>query len=135
MLTDEQKSKAVELKTEVATAAGRAAVVELKKEVQRGGATARELAAVVGVHESTLCRWEREVRAAARPKRREREGSSQGRSSFRMVRVAARDPRAAPGVPVSTPTAGGLRVAHAPSGLVVDGLDVASLAELMRRLS
>jgi hypothetical protein len=29
----------------------------------------------------------------------------------------------------------GLRVAHAPSGLVVDGLDVETLAVLLRRMS
>ena len=34
---------------------------------------------------------------------------------------------------VSTPR--GLRVAHAPSGLVVDGLDVETLAALLRRMS
>jgi len=134
MLTDEQRAKAEELKTEVATVAGRAAVVELKKEVQRGGATARELAAVLGVHESTLCRWEREARARGGEKRRGREVSSGGVSSFRAVMVRAPDTRPAPRAPVSMP-GGGLRVAHAPSGLVVEGLDVESLAELLRRMS
>ncbi len=135
MLTDEQKSKAVELKAEVATAAGRAAVVELKREVQRGGATARELAEVLGVHESTLCRWEREARARGGQKRRGREASSGEVSSFRAVTLRGPDIRSAPRAPAPMPVVGGLRVAHAPSGLVIDGLDVESLAELLRRMS
>jgi hypothetical protein len=36
---------------------------------------------------------------------------------------------------VSSPASRGLRVAHAPSGIVVDGLDVETLAALLRRLS
>jgi hypothetical protein len=135
MLTDEQRSKAEELRGEVATAAGRAAVVELKKEVQRGGGTARELAGVLGVHETTLCRWEREVRARGGQKRRGREASSGGAASFRAVTLRAPDTRFAPGAPGLMPVVGGLRVAHAPSGLVIDGLDVESLAELLRRMS
>ncbi len=71
MMTDEQKSRVVELKVAIAATAGtlsgapgevRGAVVELKRDVHRGGTTARELAKELGVHESTLCRWEREVR-------------------------------------------------------------------------
>lgn len=135
MLTDKQRSKAVELKGEVATAAGRAAVVELKKEVQRGGATARELAAALGVHETTLCRWEREARARGGQKGRHREAPSGGASSFRAVTLRAPDTRVGLGAPAPMPVVGGLRVAHAPSGLVVDGLDIESLAELLRRLS
>jgi hypothetical protein len=38
-------------------------------------------------------------------------------------------------VPASTTSARGLRVAHAPSGLVVDGLDVEALAVLLKRMS
>ena len=38
-------------------------------------------------------------------------------------------------VPSVKLAARGLRVAHAPSGLVVDGLDVETLATLLRRMS
>lgn len=131
MLTDEQRARAEELRTEVATRAGRAAVVELKTQVQHSGGTARELAKVLGVHESTLCRWERALRAAGGRTRRRDGGASQEESKFRMVRVTAETVPAA-GAP---PTSGGLRVAHAPSGLVIDGLDVDSLAVLLRRMS
>ncbi len=129
MLTDEQKSRAMALRTEVTTVEGRAAMVELKKEVQRGGATARELATVVGVHESTLCRWERQMKGARGRKPPTGEASSQSESRFRMVRVAPTPARAV------RPTGGSLRVAHAPSGLVIDGLDLEMLAALLRRMS
>lgn len=36
---------------------------------------------------------------------------------------------------VTKPAGRSLRVAHAPSGLVIDGLDVQTLAELLRRMS
>ncbi len=145
-MTDEQRAKVLELKATIAKTAGmpcgapilvREAVMELKGEVQRHGTTARELAAGLGVHESTLCRWERDVRARAAQKGGVRSGRSTSTttaSSFRMVSV----------VPVSAPpaelaasrlTGGPLRVAHAPSGLVIDGLDVESLAALLRRMS
>ena len=144
MMTDEQKSKALELKEEIAKTAGmlcgapvevREAVVELKRQLQRDGTTARELAAVLGVHESTLCRWERDVRALRPQKRHARSASYGAASSFRMVTVTGRDARPAELAPASKPAAGSLRVAHAPSGLVVDGLDVESLAALLRRMS
>src|SRR5580704_18121148 len=69
MMTDEQKSKVAELKSVIAagtTAEGaprevRVAAVSLKGELRRTGTTARALAGALGVHESTLCRWEREV--------------------------------------------------------------------------
>lgn len=131
MLTDEQKSRAMALRTEVTTVEGRAAMVELKKEVQRGGATARELATVVGVHESTLCRWERQMKGARGRKPPTGEASSQSESRFRMVRVAPTPARAVR----PRPMGGSLRVAHAPSGLVIDGLDLEMLAALLRRMS
>lgn len=135
MLTEEQKSKAVELKAEVATVVGRAAVVELKGDVRRGGGTARELARVLGVHESTLCRWEREVRAARGQKRRRQEGSSQDDSKFRLVKIAAPERPSAPCAPAMGPAGARLRVAHAPSGLVIEGLDVEALVKLLQRMS
>jgi transposase-like protein len=133
MLTDEQKSRAMALRTEVTTVEGRAAMVELKKEVQRGGATARELATVVGVHESTLCRWERQMKGARGRKPPTGEASSRSESRFRMVRVAPTPAPARTARP--RPTGGGLRVAHAPSGLVIDGLDLETLTALLRRMS
>lgn len=134
MLTEEQKAKAVELKAEMATKAGRAAVVELKKEVRRGGATARELATVLGLHESTLCRWEREVRASGGAKRRKRQ-SGQGESMFRVVQVAAPERRSVQSACAPGPSGGSLRAAHTPSGLVIDGLDVETLVVLLQRVS
>jgi hypothetical protein len=157
MMTDEQKSKVAELKSAIALATTgdgaprevRVAVVSLKGELRRTGTTARELARALGVHESTLCRWEREVgggivvargevgvrgkrRVCAAPKSRERT------APFRMVEVtAATATPTPPRLAVSSVklAARGLRVAHAPSGLVVDGLDVETLAALLRRMS
>ena len=66
-MTGEQKSKVAELKAEIAATAGagtplkvRTAAVALKQELRRDGITARALARAVGVHESTLCGWERQ---------------------------------------------------------------------------
>lgn len=146
-MTDEQKSKVAELKTAieatVTTREGapkevRAATVALKRELQRAGMAARVLAAALGVHESTLCRWERETSAAGEAAPRSRR-ARQRAASFRMVRVKAPTAMAQGAVtsaaapaPSSAPV---LRVAHAPSGLVVDGLDVETLAALLRRMS
>ena len=160
MMTDEQKSKVAELKSAIAaatTADGaprevRVAAVSLKREVRRTGTTARELSAELGVHESTLCRWEREVggdvevgvwgrtrgrakavgEAGEQRKQRGRGGprGKDGSPRFRMVEVTP-----APAVTSVTSVTRGLRVAHAPSGLVVDGLDVETLAVLLRRMS
>jgi|HubBroStandDraft_6_1064221.scaffolds.fasta_scaffold49932_3 hypothetical protein len=158
MMTDEQKSKVAELKSVIAagtTAEGaprevRVAAVSLKGELRRTGTTARALAGALGVHESTLCRWEREVgggrvvaargEVGGRGKRRGRAApKSRVRAArFRMVEVTtatvtpATPTTAAPSV---TLAGRGLRVAHAPSGLVVDGLDVETLAALLRRVS
>jgi hypothetical protein len=152
MMTDEQKSKVAELKSVIAAATtaegapreARVAAVAVKRDLRRTGTTARELAGELGVHESTLCRWEREVGGGsvvvARGKRRGRAvPKGQGRGArFRMVEVTtatvtpATPTTAAPSV---TLAARGLRVAHAPSGLVVDGLDVETLAALLRRMS
>jgi hypothetical protein len=143
MMTDEQKTKVAELKAAIAasvpTAGGapravRAAVLALKKELRRSGTTARVLAAALGVHETTLCRWERAPEARRATKAPAKSGRGGG---FRMVQLTG--PERTPGrgtvetAVVSTPR--GLRVAHAPSGLVVDGLDVETLAALLRRMS
>ncbi len=139
MMTDEQQSKVAELKAAIAastpTAGGapqrvRTAVLTLKKELRGAGTTARELAAALGIHETTLCRWERDGvmrRGATGSSAKKERGRGAG---FRMVRVAS--PAWSSG---SAAPSGSLRVAHAPSGLVVDGLDVESLALLLRRMS
>jgi hypothetical protein len=156
MMTDEQKSRVAELKSAIAaatTADGaprqvRVAAVSLKGELRRTGTTARELAGALGVHESTLCRWEREVgggvtargEVGGRGERRGRGAPKRRRHAarFRMVEVTTAT------APTTTPREAlasvglaprGLRVAHAPSGLVVDGLDVETLAALLRRMS
>ena len=146
MMTGEQKSKVAALKAEIAAAAGagtplevRTAVVALKQELRREGVTARALASAVGVHESTLCGWERQRGTSrnpvvARPARKRGAG-------FRVVEIAeaAATSMSAPSsslaVRASIPTAHGLRVVHAPSGLVVDGLDVEMLAALLKRMT
>jgi hypothetical protein len=153
MMTDEQKSKAAELKSVIGTATTgdgaprevRVAAVSLKRELRQMGTTARELAGLLGVHESTLCRWERDVGGdlvvATRGKRRDRSTPKRRdrATRFRMVEMAT-----ATMTPAAPTTAGmssmelgarGLRVAHAPSGLVVDGLDIETLAALLRRMS
>jgi hypothetical protein len=152
MMTDEQKSKVAELRSAIAAATradgvpreARVAAVSLKRELRRTGTTARELAGVLGVHESTLCRWEREVGsgtvAAADAKRRARVASKRGARAprFRRVEVtptAAMSTSSRSAVTSVQPAGRCLRVAHAPSGLVVDGLDVETLAALLRRMS
>jgi hypothetical protein len=162
-MTDEQKSKVAELKSAIAAATTvdgaprevRVGAVSLKRELRGTGTPARELAAELGVHESTLCRWEREVggdvevaargrargraeaggEAGERRKRRWHGGPRRkdGSPRFRMVEVTAAPATTA--VTSVTSVARGLRVAHAPSGLVVDGLDVETLAVLLRRMS
>ena len=155
MMTDEQKSKVAELKATVAataTAAGgapakvREAILALKKELRRDGTTARELASALGLHETTLCRWERDEQVGSGTTGRRRASSPRTPSprtpsprapSFRRVQITA--PETTPARPASAsltvPAVPGLRVAHAPSGLVIDGLDVETLAALLRRMS
>lgn len=145
MMTDEQRSKVAELKAAIAastpTTGGappevRRAVLALKREMRREGTTARVLAAGLGVHETTLCRWEQDGGPSRGPGERakRRRGHS---TSFREVHVAAPAATSVPIVSTAAPTpmARSLRVAHGPSGLVIDGLDVATLAELLRRMS
>jgi hypothetical protein len=148
MMTGEQTSRVVELKAQIAATATkpsgapeevRAAVVVLKKELRRAGTTARELASALGLHETTLCRWEREIRRTERKPTRTKgpRGKVARASEFRVVQLAAPETtstRSASAQASATPSRG-LRVAHAPSGLVVDGLDVETLAALLRRMS
>jgi len=139
MMTDEQRSRTAELKAALESTAGgaprevRAVVVKLKHELRHDGTTARELATALGVHESTLCRWERDEGASlgAGPGKK---GHGRG-AGFRVVQVTAPMLPSARVAAVPVPTSRDLRVAHAPSGLVIDGLDVETLAVLLRRLS
>lgn len=129
MMTEQQRAKAAVLRSAVVAAAGTAtgtplaardAAIALARDVAASGGTAQELAATIGVHPSTLSGWKRDaaVRHAAT-------------SRFREVRVES----AAPVVRSVAPAPRALRVAHAPSGLVIDGLDVETLAALLRSLA
>jgi hypothetical protein len=146
MMTGEQKSKVAVLKAEIAATAGagtpltvRTAVVALKQELRREGVTARDLAKAIGVHESTLCGWERQIGTRREPavaRRARKRGAG-----FRVVQIADATatskgaPSSSLSVRASTPSTYGLRVVHAPSGLVVDGLDVELLAALLTRMT
>ncbi len=149
MMTDEQKSKVAALKSAIAASAPasggappevRVAALVLKEELRRVGTTARELAKALGIHETTLCRWQQEddwVRGpvvAAKPAKR---GSAGGIAGFRVVHFRASDARSVRvgSMAVTAQPPRRLRVAHGPSGLVIDGLDVESLAALLRRMS
>ena len=138
-MTDDQESRAAELKaliasttSEGAPAKVRAVALELKRELRRAGITARALAAAIGVHETTLCRWEKDrVMTRDQPAAKRAPCGSAG---FRVVQMAVSPATssltAAPGR--ATPVLG-LRVAHAPSGLVIDGLDLETLSAGRRR--
>lgn len=144
-MTNDQKSKVAELKALIAATATtsegapakvRATALELKRELRGAGITARALAAAIGVHETTLCRWEkdpvmpRDRPAAKKPHR--------GSAGFRVVQMAVSPSMTAsswPATQAGATAARGLRVAHAPSGLVIDGLDIEALAALLRRMS
>lgn len=80
--------------------------------VQRAeGISSRVTAATLGVHETTLFRWAREARTRD--------------VAFREVVVAERvDGRGGP-----------LRAVHAASGLVIEGLDIETLAALLARFA
>ena len=147
MMTDEQRSRVAKLKAAIAASdrktggapqAVRGAVLVLRQELRAVGTPARALAVMLGVHETTLCRWgrESETEPLTRPATPTSSGAHgprgrRGDAGFRVVQVSAQARSAA----LVSPTAGGLRVAHAPSGIVVDGLDVETLAALLRRLS
>jgi DNA-binding transcriptional regulator YiaG len=144
MMTDEQMQKVAELKAAIAASDPRSGgaprevrleVLSLKKELRRAGTTARTLAAALGVHATTLCRWEHDRGVpgpSAAPQSR-----VHGSASFRVVQVASpeRKPAGPASVAEMAPASRSLRVAHAPSGLVIDGLDVETLAALLRRMS
>jgi len=145
MMTDEQRSKVAALKAEIAASTSRtggaprevrSAVLALKRELRREGTTARVLAAALGIHETTLCRWEHD-RGARHGLEVKALGGRGHSARFREVQVAVPDAPTAKLVAgtVTTPMVRSLRVAHAPSGLVIEGLDVATLAELLGRMA
>lgn len=145
-MTDEQKSKVAALKALIAATATtsegapakvRATALELKRELRQAGITARALAAAIGVHETTLCRWQKDpAMTRDRPAAKKTHRRSAG---FRVVQMVAPPSMSAPSsstaAQVGATPARGLRVAHAPSGLVIDGLDLETLAALLRRMS
>jgi hypothetical protein len=142
MMTEGQKSKVAELRSAIAASAPttgaprevRAAALVLKEELRQTGITARVLAKALGIHETTLCRWQQDGHSGREPAVPTKRGRG---ASFRVVHVTA--PGATPArvasVAVTAPSSRGLRVAHAPSGLVIDGLDVETLAALLQRMS
>jgi hypothetical protein len=145
MMTDDQRSRAAELKAAIAAsgpATGgappwvRAAALALKEELRQTGTTARVLAQALGVHETTLCRWQHDGGSDGGPMVSAKGDQARG-AGFRMVHVAAPDAKLGRVISAAAtaPMVRGLRVAHAPSGLVVDGLDVETLAALLRRMS
>jgi hypothetical protein len=141
MMTDDQKSKVAELKAAIAASARatggapqevRAAALVLRDELRQVGTTARVLARALGIHETTLCRWQHAAVPARRPSVSAKRARGGG-AGFRMVEVA--DATLARATSPSVRTTRSLRVAHAPSGLVIAGLDVETLAALLRRMS
>ena len=147
MMTDEQQSKVEELRAAIATTAAtasgapqevRTATLALKRELNGAGMTARMLATALGIHETTLSRWGREdarrdgPTASSRPASLARKERGAG-AGFRMVRLGTPAQSAVSSRSVASVVR--LRVAHAPSGLVIDGLDVETLAALLRRMS
>lgn len=144
MITEATRSKIAELRAMIAatasTATGtargtRSAAVELKRRAGDEGMTAPALARALGVHVRTLYRWEWEVRGEGRGgrKRSLRQSAPEGFRAVQVVGSLALSSEG-PSAPVKVAHAS-LRVAHAGSGLIIEGLDVESLATLMRRLS
>jgi hypothetical protein len=143
MMTDDQKSKVAQLRAAIAASAPatggapqevRAAALALKEELRQQGTTARVLATALGVHEATLSRWQHDSASGRGPTASAKRSRKRG-AGFRMVQVADTSPPRVASAPVPAPGARSLRVAHAPSGLVIDGLDVETLAALLRRMS
>ena len=143
MMTDDQKSQVAGLKAAIAASSQgtggapqevRAAVLALKEELRHGGITARVLTEALGIHKTTLSRWQHDGGSSRGPAVSGKPSRERG-AGFRMVQVADTKSARAASASVSAPTPRSLRVAHAPSGLVIDGLDVETLAALLRRMS
>jgi hypothetical protein len=146
MMTDEQKLKVAALKSAIAASAPttggaprevRVAVLKLKEELRQVGTTARALAKALGIHEATLCRWQQEGAPGRGSVVAVKQGRAGGSAGFRVVHVTASDARTVQvaSVAATAPPSRSLRAAHARSGLVIDGLDVETLAALLRRMS
>jgi hypothetical protein len=145
MMTDDQRSNVAALRSAIAASAPttggaprevRAAALKLKEELRQVGTTARVLAKALGIHETTLCRWQQESDPRRGPGVTAKRGGGGG-AGFRVVHVTASDARTVQvaSVAATASPSRSLRVAHAPSGLVIDGLDVETLATLLRRMS
>jgi hypothetical protein len=146
MMTDDQKSKVAALRSAIAASAPttggaprevRSAALKLKGELRQVGTTARVLAKALGIHETTLCRWQQEGAPGRGPVVAAKRGRAGGGTGFRVVHVTDSDATMVPAASVAAtaPPSRSLRVAHAPSGLVIDGLDVETLAALLRRMA
>lgn len=143
MMTDDQKSRVAELKAAItASSQGtggapqevRAAVLVLKEELRLGGTPSGLLTAGLGIHKTTLSRWQHEAGSSRGPAVSGKHGRERG-AGFRMVQVADTTSARVASASLPAPTVRSLRVAHTPSGLVIDGLDVETLAVLLRRMS
>ena len=93
----------------------RGEAVEYARERREQGATWKLVARELGIGIDSLMNW---ARAA---------GSSAGKPEFRQVALTQAE--------VAVSATGSALVVHGPGGVRVEGLDVASLAELLRRLS
>lgn len=91
----------------------RARIIEFARAEKSAGVPVRRTAAALGLHEITLGTW---LRAD---------------TNFRPVAIV---PDRAPFEIVRARGDAAIRVVHSASGLVVEGLDVADVAELLRRL-
>ena len=89
------------------------AVALMQAGLEAGTRSVRDLARELGVHEMTMYRWARDVEGKPSPKPTKKR-------AFQQVRV------------VAEPTT--LRAAHPSSGLVLDALDVRTMAALLREL-
>ena len=121
MMSKNTDTTATELRQAIATAKGgrrnahvpidlRKRALEILEAGRARGTNARETAAALGVHETTLLNWQRDL----------------ARAPFVQARIAEHRPpeRVAPTAPTRA-----LRV------MVIDGLDMSTLAALLRGLS
>jgi transposase-like protein len=90
------------------------AVAVMRADLKAGTRSVRELARELGVHEMTMYRWARDVAGKPSPKPTKTE------AAFRQVYI------------VDEPTT--IRAVHPSSGLVLDALDVRTMAALLREL-
>lgn len=104
-------------------------IVEFALEGRAGGRLAADVARAMGIHEVTLSQWTAALHRGA-----------PSRGGFRQVRVIAESAvRVSPASVVRSHAGASepprLRVAHASTGIVIDGLDVDGVVALLRKLS